>query len=130
MRLEVSVPRKPPRPCSWPGCPALVPGRAPYCPPHLAEHRRRQDAARGTTAERGYGAVWRRIRARVLLEEPLCRFCAERGEITPAEVVDHIDGNTRNNARENLRPLCKRCHDARTARDQAFGRRLNQDGDR
>jgi 5-methylcytosine-specific restriction protein A len=28
----------------------------------------------------------------------------------------------------NLRSLCKRCHDARTARDQGFGRRRKGGG--
>lgn len=42
---------------------------------------------------------------------------------TPATTVDHIDGNSRNNHRENLRSLCESCHNSRTAREQSFGRR-------
>lgn len=75
-----------------------------------------------TTTERGYGWKWQQLRLRVLADEPLCRFCKDRGIIKPAEEVDHIDGNSHNNDRENLRPLCHDCHQKRTAQDQAFGK--------
>jgi 5-methylcytosine-specific restriction protein A len=55
---------------------------------------------------------------------PLCCICAYAGRITAATEVDHLDGNSRNNDGMNLRSLCHSCHSARTARDQAFGRRL------
>lgn len=87
-----------------------------------AERSRAVTRARGSAAARGYDAAWRRLRLAVLAEEPLCRFCKAEGKVTPATVVDHIDGNAWNRARLNLRPLCKPCHDRRTARDQAFGR--------
>ncbi|WP_291295831.1 HNH endonuclease signature motif containing protein [Elioraea sp.] len=51
-------------------------------------------------------------------------MCCEAGRVAPARDVDHIDGDARNNARSNLRPLCHSCHSARTARDQSFGRRI------
>jgi 5-methylcytosine-specific restriction endonuclease McrA len=80
------------------------------------------DSRRGNSAARGYGHAWRQTRLIVLGQEPLCRFCNEAGRLTAATEVDHIDGNSRNNVRDNLRPLCKPCHSQRTARDQAFGR--------
>lgn len=61
-----------------------------------------------------YDARWQRIRASVLLTEPLCRLCLAAGRSVPATVVDHIqplkDGGTHH--QDNLQPLCKRCHDA------------------
>jgi len=33
---------------------------------------------------------WRRIRARHLALEQLCRFCLAEGRVTPATVVDHV----------------------------------------
>lgn len=85
------------------------------------------DQTRGSAASRGYDATWKRLRLRILAAEPLCRFCAEEGRVTPAVDVDHIEGFTslddpRRLEPSNLRPLCKRHHSARTARDQAFGR--------
>lgn len=74
-----------------------------------------------TTTQRGYGWQWQKLRLIILAEEPLCRFCRERGLVTPADEVDHIDGNAHNNDRDNLRPLCRPCHLQRTGRDQAFG---------
>jgi hypothetical protein len=44
-------------------------------------------------------AKWRRIRRIQLLAEPLCRLCAQRGIVTPADVVDHViphGGNVNN----------------------------------
>ena len=87
-----------------------------------AERKQAFDKRRGSSSQRGYDWRWRKLRAVVLAEEPLCRFCGEQGFVVSAEEVDHIDGNSRNNARDNLRPLCRGCHSARTARDQGFAR--------
>jgi hypothetical protein len=45
---------------------------------------------RGTSTERGYDVVWRRIRAMVLADEPLCRECLKKGLVEAAREVDHI----------------------------------------
>lgn len=79
-------------------------------------------AHRKTTTERGYGWQWQKLRLVILAQEPLCRFCREAGKIVRADEVDHIDGDSFNNDRENLRPLCRPCHLKRTAKDQAFGK--------
>ena len=122
------MPARSPHPCSRAGCGVLT--RVRYCETHQTawlesqqERKRRFDETRGSPSERGYGPRWQRIRLVVLAREPLCRFCKEAGRIVAAGVVDHIDGDTNNNADENLRPLCKRCHDKRTGRDQAWGRK-------
>jgi hypothetical protein len=36
-------------------------------------------------------ARWQRLRARQLQSEPLCRMCLERGLVTVANTVDHIE---------------------------------------
>jgi hypothetical protein len=33
---------------------------------------------------------WRRIRAKQLADEPLCRMCIAEGRVTPATVCDHL----------------------------------------
>lgn len=82
------------------------------------------DQHRGSREQRGYDWTWRtRVRPAALAREPLCRFCFEQGRTTQATEVDHIDGNSKNNADDNLRCLCRSCHSRRTARDQAFGRK-------
>ncbi|MBA3562883.1 MAG: HNH endonuclease [Gammaproteobacteria bacterium] len=87
------------------------------------QYQRDLDARRGTTAERGYGSRWRSVRAVHLQSEPLCRFCAACGHVKAAHEVDHVDGDSGNNAAENLRSLCKSCHSRRTASEQGFARR-------
>lgn len=77
-----------------------------------------------SSTARGYGADWRRVRAQVLSGEPLCRLCAEAGRVTAATDVDHIEpfqglADPRRLAVANLRPLCRPCHMARTARQAA-----------
>ena len=61
--------------------------------------------------------TWRRIRAWVLAHEPLCRECRRKGRTTEATEVDHIDGDSWNNATENLQGLCRRHHAIKTNRE-------------
>jgi 5-methylcytosine-specific restriction protein A len=58
--------------------------------------------------------AWRRLRARVLREEPFCLDCDRDGLTTRAVEVDHVDGNPANNSLSNLRPLCKSHHSRKT----------------
>lgn len=102
-------------PCAYPHCSVLTPIGVSYCEKHayLVEQQR------GTPAARGYGHHWRRMRQRVLREEPVCCIC---GAI--AECVDHIQplssGGT--HSRDNLQALCTRCHSIKTVKeDGGFG---------
>ena len=63
------------------------------------------------------GEAWRRLRASVLADEPLCRDCTARGLIVSATEVDHRDNDPSNNDRANLVPLCKSCHSIKTQAD-------------
>lgn len=62
------------------------------------------------------GTAWRKLRARVLVDEPLCRHCKRCGRVTAANVVDHISGDPSDNSSENLQALCEPCHNLKTAR--------------
>lgn len=74
-----------------------------------------------TTAERGYGWAWQKARRSFLAqpENVLCRSCAIREIVVPATVVDHIIPHRGDRAlfwdRSNWQPLCKQCHDRKTA---------------
>lgn len=109
------MPSAPLKPCSWPGCPELTHSR--HCDRHTRQESKDIDARRGSSASRGYGARWRRIRDQVLREEPLCRECKEKGRVEPARDVDHVVsklvGGT--DDRSNLQALCHACHSRKTA---------------
>lgn len=98
--------------CSQPGCPAKVERGA--CEAHGGAGRdwRREDRARGSRHERGYGAAWDRLRAVVRREEPLCRVCLAKGRVAATAHVDHIKpkaaGGT--DERANLQGICAACH--------------------
>ena len=59
-------------------------------------------------------ATWRKLRAAVLAEEPLCR---RWGHV--ANTVDHASGDPSDNSRANLAPLCSPCHSHKTGRERA-----------
>lgn len=88
----------------------------------VAQPRQQYDQWRGSAASRGYDRRWQKCRRAFLAAYPLCLFCYEQGRLTPANEVDHIlTIKERPDLRldwSNLRPLCKPCHSARTARDQ------------
>lgn len=55
------MPRKPKRPCSYPGCPNLTDGR--FCPEHeKKEAKRYEKYDRDPNTKRRYGRAWKRIR--------------------------------------------------------------------
>lgn len=108
------MPTRIPRPCAHPRCPktAMREGRC-------TEHASVYDNTRPCAAKRGYDRTWVKLRAQVLAENPVCERCP-----APSREVDHIDGNSRNNERSNLRALCKSCHSRRTAAEQSFGKKV------
>src|SRR6516225_5769222 len=58
---------------------------------------------------------WARIRRHQLLNHPLCKYCAERGIVTPATICDHVEphhGNVNNFWLGPFQSLCKQCHDS------------------
>ena len=108
------MPKHPKRPCRYPGCPNLCESGT-YCPEHSAES---PDRLRGSAAERGYDAKWRRARKRFLQRHPLCANCLSQGVLTPATVMDHIVPHRGDHRlfwdEQNWQPLCKACHDRKT----------------
>lgn len=115
---------KPLRPCRHPGCRELT--RDGYC----SKHKPRRAARRESAEWHGWYSlsVWTDdLRPTQLLAEPWCRECAKRGIRTRATVVDHVEPHcgdwTRFIDRANLQSLCKRCHDRKTAQEQAEKRR-------
>jgi 5-methylcytosine-specific restriction enzyme A len=83
------------------------------------------DRQRPSAARRGYGARWRRARVAYLARHRLCMRCLVQGRVVPATVVDHVvphRGDERLFWDEaNWAALCKRCHDAKTAREGRWG---------
>lgn len=100
------------------GCRALVQS-ARYCPTHEALTRKAADAKRGSAHERGYGKRWQSASKGFLRQHPLCVRCKDQGTTAAAQVVDHIKPHRGDMTlfwdRSNWQPLCKRCHDIKTA---------------
>ena len=116
------MPSATPKPCTYPGCGALVRDGTSRCGKHKHIERKQVDQQRGTSAQRGYGSRWQKARATYLSFNPTCARCGQA-----ASVVDHITPHKGNSelfwSTENWQALCKRCHDAKTAReDGGFGR--------
>lgn len=127
------MPKSAPRPCNYPGCGVLVHDGSGRCAKHQRTEAKALDSRRGSAASRGYGHKWQQARESFLREHPLCKRHQDRGEIVPAVVVDHIVPHKGDQSlfwrRSNWQPLCKRCHDIKTAtEDGAFGRRPGAGG--
>ena len=109
------MPKRPKRPCSCPGCGRLTDGR--YCEEHRQiEERRYNHYLRDPDTNKRYGRAWKKIRARFLLQHPLCEQCSLENRLTPAQEVHHVvplaNGGTHDE--NNLLALCKSCHSAIT----------------
>lgn len=129
------MPRAIRRPCTHPGCSALVDPPARRCPAHTKQERVEVDIRRGSAASRGYDSRWRSARAAYLSHHPLCALCRAEGRYTPASDVDHIRPHRGNDDlfwdQSNWQPLCHKCHSQKTAReDGRWGDQAEADGER
>jgi len=113
----------PSTPCRQYRCPNLTTRKDKgYCDEHSNQRSnwtKRPDRT-GSTTKRGYGHVWRKIRAQVLERDAyLCVACKQAGRFVPATDVDHIMPKSKGGTDEleNLQSLCKKCHRTKTANE-------------
>jgi len=114
------MPRKPMKPCKYPGCPRLTDGS--YCREHQALVNRQYDQRmRSRPATEFYhSSEWRRKRRSFLLEHPFCEECRRNGRLTRATLVDHIipikmGGSLLDEG--NLQALCASCHSRKSIQE-------------
>lgn len=109
---------KPKVPCRHPGCPELVEPGQKYCAKHKPMHPEENRSA----SRRGYGSRWQKASKTFLHAHPLCVNCLRHGRITKATVVDHIVPHRGDRKlfwdQNNWQPLCKRCHDKKTGKEE------------
>ena len=78
------MPRKPKKPCAYPGCPNLTEGR--YCPEHQSKvNSEYEKYGRDPRTKKRYGRAWKRIRDKYVMEHPFCELCFQRGIIVETE---------------------------------------------
>jgi 5-methylcytosine-specific restriction protein A len=111
------MPNKPKHPCSYAGCPELIPAGERFCKEHKKQEQREYNKQRGSSTQQGYDARWQKIRKMKLNVDPLCAECLRNGQTTVATQVHHKDGNVRNNSPDNLESLCIECHSRITAKE-------------
>ena len=108
------MPRKPNKPCSYPGCPRLVPAGERYCQEHYKQVNQNYERyGRDPEVKRRYKSKqWRIARSIHVKQFPYCEECYRNGVIVPVDEVHHIvplsEGGT--HEQSNLMSLCKSCH--------------------
>jgi 5-methylcytosine-specific restriction protein A len=112
--------------CCHAGCGKLLdaPG---MCEVHARQKQKQSDAQRGSAHQRGYTSRWQKARITFLQRHPLCKNHEQQGQIVEATIVDHIVPHKGDQKlfwdASNWQPLCKPCHDKKTAsEDGGFGR--------
>ncbi|MEO8082680.1 MAG: HNH endonuclease signature motif containing protein [Ardenticatenales bacterium] len=84
----------------------------PSAPKRTPLKPRYQRPPRGTTAERGYGSEHEKLRARLLVEHPICQRCTDAWSVD----LHHVDRNPFNRDPSNCLMICERCHHAEHGR--------------
>lgn len=107
------MPRKPQRPCSYPGCPNLCDG--PYCSDHRTNANKNYDRYQRNQATAAIykSKHWQSTRKKYYEAHPLCEDCLLEERLTPADEVHHIIPLSAGGEPydfSNLRSLCRSCH--------------------
>ena len=105
--------------CKWPGCPEITPERG-HCPRHakrgeqLAGERDRRQ--RDPEVRKLYNSsAWRKLRRRLLDEDPVCRRCRREWATECHHVRKVKDRPDLALDADNAKPLCRSCHDLEEA---------------
>lgn len=122
------MPRKPKKPCNYPGCPNLTDEL--YCPIH--KHQCNIDYSkykRDKFDKTFYSSPeWLKVKRRQLLEEPFCRECLKKGIYTKATMVDHIKPIKQGGDwydPSNLQSLCWSCHSKKSIEEGSrYGKKV------
>ncbi|QDQ89154.1 HNH endonuclease [Alcaligenaceae bacterium SJ-26] len=116
--------QRPNRPCRAQGCNALHRNANGYCDEHQEMTAAWKESQRGSAADRGYGAAWRKLRLLVLRRDGwICRCdeCRKTGRVRNASEVDHVipkaEGGTDDSS--NLRAINSDCHKTKTQAESA-----------
>lgn len=113
------MPISPARPCSHPGCKALVRDGSGRC----EAHPRKAWAKRPDAAKRITGRRLQALRAELFERDPLCAECRRRGDIKLATQRDHIlsleEGGT--DSENNTQGLCDECHEGKSLQERLRG---------
>lgn len=92
----------------------------PRCPPCTKRRTQRYEADRrrreGSSTQRGYGAEWRRLRSKVLREQPFCQACGSSDRLHVDHIIPLKRGGT--STPVNVRVLCRSCHSKKTLADR------------
>jgi 5-methylcytosine-specific restriction protein A len=117
----MTVPYKPRRACSFPGCPRLTPGQ--YCGEHKKKIDREYNLYRRDDFSRKFynSPEWKKLRNLKLSMNPLCEHCEKEGKLTPATVCDHIVPIREGGAKldiNNLQSLCRYHDDVKGLKDR------------
>ncbi|MDO5769444.1 MAG: HNH endonuclease [Psychrobacter sp.] len=111
----------PSTPCRHPRCPNLTTRKDKgYCDEHADQRSNwtKHQGRHGSSSERGYGHLWRKLRKTILRRDDyLCVACKRTGRLVPATDVDHIIPKSQGGTDDpdNLQSLCKSCHRHKTA---------------
>ena len=115
------MPVSAPRPCTQPGCGALVRDGSGRC----AKHPRPAWKKEGGGTKRVTGRRLQAMRADLFMRDPLCAECRRQGRVTRATLRDHIiplaEGGQ--DTDDNTQGLCDACHEGKTLAEALRGRK-------
>lgn len=110
---------RPQRICRAVACKELHRNANGYCEQHQEQAAAWNTSRKGSAADRGYGAAWRRLRVQVLRRDGWrcrCNDCVSTGRVREASEVDHIipkfEGGT--DEPSNLQAINPECHKKKT----------------